>query len=687
LPFEFDALNYKPEPWQPVDCVKIQRLLAFKQSLSFWGDLILGKIASDEGVKATSEIISNTYYVLSPTKLGDSSSNHPKISDSLKLATKDTIDYGDSELKKALSLLSKVIDVFTATKSFLSYDGIFGGGNIWAAQSNKLYKSSSVLAADNLTTCVLPAQWYQCRLKCKEFDVSGMTVPGMPVFFFGRNESIAWGMTSFPVDDFDFFIEKISNADTNYYVSKNNLKIKFKYISDTIKTKNSAYPFYLKASGKSVIISDFLVPARVTGSGTIEQDFQPIHSSYCLSFSWTGKETTNEFSVLHDIMFSGDVQRFKNAVKRWRTPAACFVYSDSKGNTGLFPAGYIPIRKSKQNSKFPVSAWKEDSYWEGYELLSSIYEESNPAQGFVHYSNNIINIEGKNISAYFDMPSRYNRLDTLLRKPHKFNYRDAQIIQNDIYSEFAEKVVQRTVIAVNKFPYQFNGSESMAYDILKDWDFIYGAYSAAPALFNTYIKKLSVNLLQSKLVSAKQEELLFLANIADCYLYKVFSESLARQTPIAGTNRDALDFIIIQSFKEAVEELIEKLNDDDASHWLYNKISNVYLKHPLDMFSVFKPSVNVGPNDISGGASAINRLRTEIFQGDYVVSATTMRFIVDFAENSVYSVVAGGVSGESMSANYSDQVQIWLKGGYVETKYSATPDESYELRVVLNPKK
>jgi len=385
LPFEFDALNYKPEPWQPVDCVKIQRLLAFKQSLSFWGDLILGKIASDEGVKATSEIISNTYYVLSPTKLGDSSSNHPKISDSLKLATKDTIDYGDSELKKALSLLSKVIDVFTATKSFLSYDGIFGGGNIWAAQSNKLYKSSSVLAADNLTTCVLPAQWYQCRLKCKEFDVSGMTVPGMPVFFFGRNESIAWGMTSFPVDDFDFFIEKISNADTNYYVSKNNLKIKFKYISDTIKTKNSAYPFYLKASGKSVIISDFLVPARVTGSGTIEQDFQPIHSSYCLSFSWTGKETTNEFSVLHDIMFSGDVQRFKNAVKRWRTPAACFVYSDSKGNTGLFPAGYIPIRKSKQNSKFPVSAWKEDSYWEGYELLSSIYEESNPAQGFVHY--------------------------------------------------------------------------------------------------------------------------------------------------------------------------------------------------------------------------------------------------------------------------------------------------------------
>ncbi len=54
LPFEFGALGYIPEPWEPHDCLLIGRMMAFEMSMSFWSDIAFGEIADKLGADRAS---------------------------------------------------------------------------------------------------------------------------------------------------------------------------------------------------------------------------------------------------------------------------------------------------------------------------------------------------------------------------------------------------------------------------------------------------------------------------------------------------------------------------------------------------------------------------------------------------------------------------------------------------------
>ena len=55
-----------------------------------------------------------------------------------------------------------------------------------------------------------PPIWYQAHLKAGALDVTGVTIPGLPVFVIGHNRDIAWGFTNLMVDAADFFIEQLN---------------------------------------------------------------------------------------------------------------------------------------------------------------------------------------------------------------------------------------------------------------------------------------------------------------------------------------------------------------------------------------------------------------------------------------------------------------------------------------------
>ena len=57
LPFEFGALGYIPEPWEPHDCLLIGRMMAFEMSMSFWSDIAFGEIADKLGADRASDLI------------------------------------------------------------------------------------------------------------------------------------------------------------------------------------------------------------------------------------------------------------------------------------------------------------------------------------------------------------------------------------------------------------------------------------------------------------------------------------------------------------------------------------------------------------------------------------------------------------------------------------------------------
>ena len=57
----------------------------------------------------------------------------------------------------------------------------------------------------------LPNTWYEAHLICGDFDVVGVTLPGMPYVIVGHNRNIAWGFTNVGPAVEDVFIEKFND--------------------------------------------------------------------------------------------------------------------------------------------------------------------------------------------------------------------------------------------------------------------------------------------------------------------------------------------------------------------------------------------------------------------------------------------------------------------------------------------
>ena len=57
-----------------------------------------------------------------------------------------------------------------------------------------------------------PGIWYEMHLSGGRFDVTGMTMPGVPFVILGNNRRIAWGFTNVMLDDADFYKERIQDS-------------------------------------------------------------------------------------------------------------------------------------------------------------------------------------------------------------------------------------------------------------------------------------------------------------------------------------------------------------------------------------------------------------------------------------------------------------------------------------------
>src|SRR5690348_5799281 len=65
----------------------------------------------------------------------------------------------------------------------------------------------------------MPNLWYEAHLRCGDFNVAGVTLPGLPYVIVGHNQRIAWGFTNIGPTVEDIYVETF-NADGQYLTPK-----------------------------------------------------------------------------------------------------------------------------------------------------------------------------------------------------------------------------------------------------------------------------------------------------------------------------------------------------------------------------------------------------------------------------------------------------------------------------------
>jgi penicillin amidase len=81
-----------------------------------------------------------------------------------------------------------------------------GGSNNWAVGASRSESGAPIVANDpHVPLMPLPTFWHHFHLECPRYRVQGGILPGCPIFGFGHNGDLAWGVTHAFRDTFDLY--------------------------------------------------------------------------------------------------------------------------------------------------------------------------------------------------------------------------------------------------------------------------------------------------------------------------------------------------------------------------------------------------------------------------------------------------------------------------------------------------
>ena len=84
------------------------------------------------------------------------------------------------------------------------------GSNNWVVSGAHTVSGKPLLSNDMHLDLRIPNVWYEAQLTAGDFDVAGVTLPGVPFVIVGHNRRIAWGFTNLGPNVEDLYIEKFN---------------------------------------------------------------------------------------------------------------------------------------------------------------------------------------------------------------------------------------------------------------------------------------------------------------------------------------------------------------------------------------------------------------------------------------------------------------------------------------------
>jgi penicillin amidase len=750
LPFEFDALGFRPDEWSPVDCLLIGRLMAWELNLSFWTDAAMGAIADTLGTERAVQLVPDYFREHFPSAPCVTDSLAPKRNTTLKsiptpqaplqllstTATSETSATASNfrrtqkfqpmkfQPMATRQMLWGVLEVGIRLRHFLGQTGTALGSNSWAVRATILDSAArpqlastkgAVLANDTHLTLLMPPRWYEAHLSSPTMNVVGFTIPGLPFVVAGRNDDIAWGITNLMLDDCDLFIEKIDSTDTKRYIPSSTLVADgskpFFVLTDTLRLRDT-----------SVLggIKDTLIEIRHTERSAVLSDVHPFRrprtwlndssagaqtassaffNNYCLTFAWTGQRMSDEILALYRLQKANSWERFLRAVEGFTVPALNFTYADRFNNVGIAPVGRVPMRlpvgiAAERAANFPRQGWQRGHEWQGFHEPDVLPRLVNPPRGYVVSANNQT---ARNalffLSSLWESPSRAARIEDGIDERLLYAASDAQMMQADVRSPYALVMIPFLRHALSEQASNLNTTERAAATMLEGWNGSMERTSAAAAIFNVFLECYARNTLQDELGETLYREY--------CFVTSFPTRKMLELTRADSTQPDAAywfddkhtngietrEDMLRRSFSEAIKLLQTHFNTDDISKWEYGAMHQLTLPHVLGEQPTLQKTVNLGPYPVGGASTTINAAEWKFTEPFKPVIGASMRLVCDMSEPVVRMILPGGQSGQALTRGYSDQMQLWLLGGLLAVPMAREPSAVFSQQLVLKPRR
>ncbi len=501
------------------------------------------------------------------------------------------------------------------------------GSNDWVVSGAHTASGKPLLSNDMHLDHQIPNTWYEAHLVCGDYDVAGVTLPGMPYVVVGHNRRIAWGFTNIGPDVQDIYIETF-NANGEYQTPEGWRQPEHRQEIMRVKGKPEA-----------------TVDVVVTRHGPIISELFPGETRK-LALKWTAADPTAFGFPFFDVDTAANWQEFQDAFSKFGGPGQNVVYADVDGHIGYHATGKVPIRASGDGA-LPVPGNDDAHEWTGYipfEKLPSVFD---PPSGIIGTANGRITPEGYPyvISNEWGAPYRTQRIYKVLGSGKKFTPPDMLALQMDAHSEYDKFTAERLVYAVDHNPRASERARKAA-DLMRGWDGNMDKDAVAPTI-ETYARRWA----WEKILAAK---------IGDPHDYdwennSVWFENVLAHDPQRWIPPGYPDYNAL--FAAAVEAVV---NGDNAPHvltlWKYGRAFPVDFSHPFwGKVPIIKNNAGTGPVPQSGNAYTVKAAGRHF--------GASERMTVDFSDfdKSTLNIV-NGQSGNIFSDYFNDQWAAYSGG-------------------------
>lgn len=634
LPIEFRILGYAPKPWTPEDSLVIAAYMVQDLSSTPRHALTREKILAKLGPELTADLYVNTSWRDRPPTVSRPSLdvNGPAQDDE----DEEEDDDADSSVTRLLHVLSTFPrpDLFP-NERFFDDDLRAIGSNNWVVSGAHTVSGKPLLSNDMHLGHQMPNLWYAAHLRCGQFDVGGVTLPGYPYVIAGHNQRIAWGFTNIGPTVEDVYVETFNS--TGQYLTPEGWK------------EPERHQEVIHVKGKP----DVTLEVRLTRHGPIVSELEPGETRQ-LALRWTLYDGIR--SPFYAVDAAQNWDEFRHAFSQFDAPGQNVVYADVEGNIGYQATGKVPIRATGDGS-LPEDGSNDAHEWIGYIPFEKLPSVFNPASGIIATANSRISPDGypNSISSEWEAPWRVARIYKVLESGKKFSAADMLALENDVYSELDRFVAERLVYAVDHAKSPSARARSAA-DILRQWDGRMIASSAAPTIAVRAREELQRLPLEPKLGPAPQgsEPVLSWKSyhwmMETVWLDNVLQKQPKRWLP---DNYSSYDELLAAAVDAAVSGPDAP---KDLNSWSWGAYNPVEIQNPvLGKVPLLGHWTGTGLQPQSGSAYTVKAVT-----GRYGPSERITDDLSDLDQSTLNLVTGEG--GNFLSPYYLDEWEAWYQG-------------------------
>ena len=641
LPVEYRITRLEPEPWQPWDGLTAYKVRHISMGV-FESKVWRARMVREMGPEAAGKLFPGFepgYLMILPP---GSTSPGP-------------LDEGLKELAEGAAGLNHLNEMDT-------------GSNSWVLCGAETATGKPILAGDSHRALDTPSAYYQNQVACPEFDVVGLSFPGVPGFpHFGHNGRVSWSVTHTAADYQDLYVERFQDGK---YLYKDRW-LEAETHDETIKVRDG---------------TDVHTKVTVTQHGPVIAGYPDQGSG--LAFKYTATERASTWpEILWRMLRVENSKELVDSMSGWVDPCNNLLFADIHGDMGYLCRGRIPIR-SRVNGWLPVPGWTGEHEWEGDIPFDELPVSINPPEGYIATANNrpVGDDYPHYIAIDFTPEFRVRLVTEGLKSLHRPTAEDMEQVHAQRVS-----IPALAYLGVVKQIDPKDAAIKAAKHLLLDWNGEMNANQVQPTIYSAMRDAMLKEVLETNLT----EKLAYDAwHPADRGLGSFSNRLKARLVAMIEQDDrsllpegDTWPTAVARALSKAVATLSERLGGD-MGQWQWERVHQARPKHNLsaafpELAELLDPpaipSSGDGDTPLQGGYSPANPAT--------VTSLSVARYSYDPSdwENSLW-VVPLGSSGHPGSPHYADQSETWRQVKMIPMGYDwGRIEASCETKQTLEP--